>query len=63
MPHSFQLGLDTFGDVTVDRNGSLHSHAHTLRDVITEAALAEAAPRDTLMPDDLAAEWRVPPTP
>jgi hypothetical protein len=24
-----------------------------------EASLANAAPRDTLMPDDLAAEWRV----
>jgi probable LLM family oxidoreductase len=37
----FQLGLDTFGDVTVDEHGQLRSHAHTLRDVVREAVLAE----------------------
>src|SRR5437016_13963433 len=42
MPHHVDLGLDTFGDVTVDPDGNLHSHAHTLRDVISEAVLAEA---------------------
>src|SRR5258707_13604248 len=41
MPQAFQLGLDTFGDVTVDTIGNLHSQAHTLRDVITEAVLAD----------------------
>ena len=41
MLHPFQLGLDTFGDVTADTHGSLHSQAHTLRDVVTEAVLAE----------------------
>src|SRR4051812_15854545 len=41
MPHPFQLGLDTFGDVTVDGTGNLHSQAHTLRDVVAEAVLAE----------------------
>jgi len=41
VPHSFQLGLDTFGDVTIDTNGALKSEAQTLRDVITEAVLAE----------------------
>ena len=41
MPHPFQLGLDTFGDVTVDADGSLHSQAQTLRDVVAEAVLAE----------------------
>lgn len=41
MSHAFQLGLDTFGDVTSDAGGHLHSHARTLRDVITEAVLAE----------------------
>ena len=41
MPHPFQLGLDTFGDVTDTPAGGLHSQAHTLRDVITEAVLAE----------------------
>ena len=28
-----------------------------------EASLANAAPRDTLMPDDIAVEWRVTPAP
>jgi probable LLM family oxidoreductase len=41
MPVAFQLGLDTFGDVTVDANGTLHAAAHTLRDVVSEAVLAE----------------------
>ncbi len=41
MPHSFQLGLDTFGDVTVDGLGHLFPQAHTLRDVVAEAVLAE----------------------
>src|ERR1700676_3952632 len=41
MPHPFQLGLDTFGDVTIDVSGNLHSQAHTLRDVVIEAVLAE----------------------
>jgi hypothetical protein len=29
----------------------------------TDPALADQAPRDTLTPDDLAAEWQTPPTP
>jgi len=41
MSDRFQLGLDTFGDVTVDADGALHAQAHTLRDVVTEAVLAE----------------------
>jgi probable LLM family oxidoreductase len=41
MPHPFQLGLDTFGDVTIDVSGTLHSQAHTLREVVIEAVLAE----------------------
>jgi alkanesulfonate monooxygenase SsuD/methylene tetrahydromethanopterin reductase-like flavin-dependent oxidoreductase (luciferase family) len=41
MSHPFQLGLDTFGDVTVSPDGSLHSQGHTLRDVVAEAVLAE----------------------
>jgi probable LLM family oxidoreductase len=42
MPDTFQLGLDTFGDVTVDAGGTLRSQAQTLRDVVAEAVLAEA---------------------
>jgi probable LLM family oxidoreductase len=41
MSDAFQLGLDTFGDVTVDANGVPHSEAHTLRNVVREAVLAE----------------------
>ena len=35
------MGIDTFGDVTVDANGAPHSQAHTLRDVVAEAVLAD----------------------
>jgi probable LLM family oxidoreductase len=44
MPSSnpFQLGLDTFGDVTIGADGTALSQADTLRDVVTEAVLAEA---------------------
>jgi len=41
MTHPFQLGLDTFGDVTLDAGGTPRSHAETLRDVLDEALLAE----------------------
>src|SRR5690606_15880894 len=37
----FELGLDTFGDVTRGADGTLHSHAHVIRDVIAEAELAD----------------------
>jgi probable LLM family oxidoreductase len=40
-PPRSQLGLDTFGDVTVDAGGQLHSQASTLREVVAEAVLAE----------------------
>jgi hypothetical protein len=36
-----QLGLDTFGDVTVGDNGMAKSHAQVIRDVIDEAVLAD----------------------
>jgi probable LLM family oxidoreductase len=41
MSHPYEFGLDTFGDVTLDISGNPHSHAHTLRDVVAEAVLAE----------------------
>jgi len=41
MPSTIQLGLDTFGDVTLDANGTLQSQAQSLRDVVTEATLAD----------------------
>jgi probable LLM family oxidoreductase len=36
-----EMGLDTFGDVTVDADGRPLSHARILRDVVTEAELAD----------------------
>src|SRR5258708_28841733 len=41
MSEPFQLGLDTFGDVTVAANGTTSSQASTLRDVLAEAVLAD----------------------
>jgi probable LLM family oxidoreductase len=38
---TIELGLDTFGDVTVDRDGRPKSHAQVLRDVVAEAELAD----------------------
>ncbi|HET6798692.1 MAG TPA: LLM class flavin-dependent oxidoreductase [Gemmatimonadales bacterium] len=38
---SIELGLDTFGDVTVDTDGRLLPQAHVLRNVIAEAELAD----------------------
>ncbi len=36
-----ELGLDTFGDVTIDADGSPQPHARVLRDVLAEAELAD----------------------
>ncbi|MDT0181288.1 LLM class flavin-dependent oxidoreductase [Microbacterium sp. ARD31] len=36
-----ELGLDTFGDVTLDEAGQLVSHAQTIRHVVDEAVLAD----------------------
>ena len=38
---AFQLGLDTFGDVTLDAAGAPRPHAQILRDVVEEAVLAD----------------------
>src|SRR5579862_460873 len=43
MAVSIELGLDTFGDVTLGADGRLLSQARTLRDVVAEAMLAEQA--------------------
>lgn len=43
MSSDFQLGLDTFGDVTVHPDGSMQSQAQALRDVVAQAVLAEQA--------------------
>mgnify|MGYP001161526427 CR=1 FL=1 len=38
---TIQLGVDTFGDVTLDEAGEPRHHAAVLRDVVEEAVLAE----------------------
>jgi len=43
---SIELGLDTFGDVTVDSEGRLLSQARVLRDVVAEAELADRVGAD-----------------
>ena len=37
----FQIGLDTFGDVTAESDGTLRTQAEVLRDVLAEAILAD----------------------
>jgi probable LLM family oxidoreductase len=41
MSDRFEFGLDTFGDVTADPDGTLRSQAQVLRDVVEEAVLAD----------------------
>ena len=41
MATRFQIGLDTFGDVTAAADGTLHPQARVLRDVVEEAIVAD----------------------
>ncbi len=41
MPHTIELGLDTFGDVTIDHEGRPLAQAEVLRHVVAEGALAD----------------------
>jgi probable LLM family oxidoreductase len=41
MPDRFELGLDTFGDVTITSDGRLQPQSRVLRDVVDEAILAD----------------------
>ena len=41
MPYEIELGLDTFGDVTVDGDGTPGSHAQAIRGVVEQAVLAD----------------------
>src|SRR3954470_15470086 len=41
MADRFQLGLDTFGDVTLQPDGTPNSQARVLREVVDEAVLAD----------------------
>lgn len=44
--HSFQFGLDTFGDITTNHDGQPRSQAQVLRDVVEQAVIAEQAGLD-----------------
>src|SRR3954471_192596 len=46
MADRFQLGLDTFGDVTLQSDGTPNSQAQVLREVIEEAVLADQSGLD-----------------
>lgn len=41
MTNSVELGLDTFGDVTVDEDGNTLDHAQVIRNVVEQAVLAD----------------------
>lgn len=41
-PDLLELGVDTFGDVTVDESGTLVSQAQVIRNVVDEAVLADS---------------------
>lgn len=43
-----ELGLDTFGDVTVDATGAKLSHPRVIRDVVDEAVLADQVGVDVI---------------
>jgi probable LLM family oxidoreductase len=44
----FELGLDTFGDVTLDAGGRPLSHAQVIRNVVEEAVLADELGIDSI---------------
>lgn len=48
MIQEIELGLDTFGDITANPDGSLKSHAQVIRDVIDEGVLADAVGVDAI---------------
>lgn len=48
MAHTIELGLDTFGDVTVDADGQPLSQAQVLRHVVEEAVLADQVGLDAI---------------
>lgn len=47
-PHQVRLGLDTFGDVTVDEQGVRRSQAQVLREVVEQGVLADEVGVDAL---------------
>jgi probable LLM family oxidoreductase len=48
MTDELELGLDTFGDITLDADGQPRHHAQVIRDVIDEAVLADELGVDSI---------------
>ncbi|MFZ0608829.1 MAG: LLM class flavin-dependent oxidoreductase [Xanthobacteraceae bacterium] len=48
MTQYIELGLDTFGDITAEADGSVKSHAQVIRDVIEEGVLADQVGVDAI---------------
>jgi probable LLM family oxidoreductase len=48
MTRQIELGLDTFGDITANADGTAKSHAEVIRDVIEEGVLADDAGVDAI---------------
>ncbi|MFZ3309832.1 MAG: LLM class flavin-dependent oxidoreductase [Xanthobacteraceae bacterium] len=48
MTQHIELGLDTFGDITAEADGSVKSHAQVIRDVIEEGVLADQVGVDAI---------------
>ena len=49
LPHkTLELGLDTFGDVTLDDVGDPHTYAHVIRDIVEQGVLADEVGVDFL---------------
>ncbi|WP_205528647.1 LLM class flavin-dependent oxidoreductase [Desertimonas flava] len=46
MQHQLEIGVDTFGDVTVDENGQANSDAQVIREVVAEGVLADSVGLD-----------------
>ena len=59
--HRAQEGARKLYQIITDKRSSDHTGSIGGEDV--DASVAEAAPRDTLTPDDLLAEWQAPPAP
>jgi hypothetical protein len=59
--HRAQEGARKLYQIITDKRSDHTGSIGTVENAA--AALAEAAPRDTLSPDDLVAEWQAPPTP
>jgi probable LLM family oxidoreductase len=48
MAHALELGIDTFGDVTLDPDGNPRSEAQVIRDVVEEGVLADRVGIDVI---------------